>query len=124
MAIRAYDEIYLSGAQYILGDAADFAVVSPVLDPDTFGNALAVSSASRQFANGNPKYVAGMNGCELARIILTETNTSFTDTEDAMLSGQISRIPVWLGTGVLPVAFLPFFYPKSRIIVTNYSLSL
>lgn len=25
-----------------------------------------------------------MNGCELARIILTETNTSFTDTEDAM----------------------------------------
>jgi hypothetical protein len=45
---------------------------------------LAVSSASRQFANGNPKYVAGMNGCELARIILTETNTSFTDTEDAM----------------------------------------
>ena len=25
-----------------------------------------------------------MNGCEFARIILTETNTSFTDTEDAM----------------------------------------
>ena len=32
MAIRAYDEIYLSGAQHILGDAADFAVVSPVLN--------------------------------------------------------------------------------------------
>ena len=100
MAIRAYDEIYLSGAQRILGDAADFAVISLGLDPDTFGNALAVSSASRQFANGNPKYVAGMNGCELARIILTETNTSFTNgvnltksTENSVVKPNIRSGP-------------------------------
>lgn len=84
MAIRAYDESYVSGAQNVLGHAVDFAVMSLDLDPDTFGNSFAVSQVSKQFAAGNPKYVAGMNGCDLVRIILTETNTPFTDTEDAM----------------------------------------
>lgn len=40
------------GLSTFWGTLLDFAVVSPVLDPDTFGNALAVSSASRQFATG------------------------------------------------------------------------
>ena len=84
MAIRAYDETYLPRAQNILGHAIDFAVMSLDLDPDTFGNALPHSQASKQFASGNPKYVAGMNGCDLARIVLSEINTPFTDTEDAM----------------------------------------
>ena len=84
MAIHAYDESYISGAQSILGHAVDFAVVSLGLDPDAFGKAFAVSDASKQFASGNPKYVAGMNGCDLARIVLAETHTPFTDTEDAM----------------------------------------
>lgn len=84
MTIHAYDESYVSGAQNVLGHAVDFAVISLNLDPDTFGNAFAVSQASKQFASGNPKYVAGMNGCDLARIVLAETNTPFTDTEDDM----------------------------------------
>ena len=84
MAIRAYDEIYLDSAQNILGHAVDFAVMTLDLDPDAFGTAFAVSSVSKQFADGNPKYIAGMNGCELARAALSETHTAFTDTEDAM----------------------------------------
>ena len=84
MAIRAYDESYNHNAQSILGHAVDFAVMSLNIDPDVFGGAFAVSDASRQFANGNPRYVAGMNGCELARMVLTETHTTFADTEDSM----------------------------------------
>lgn len=84
MEIRAYDEMYIDSAQYILGHAVDFAVMSLDISPDMFGNAFAISTVSTQFANGNPKYIAGMNGCELARGVLTETHTSFTDTEDAM----------------------------------------
>ena len=84
MAIRAYDKLYIAGAQNILGHAVDFAVMSLNLDPDTFGNAFAVSDSSKQFASGNPRYVAGMNGCELARKVLAETNTPFHDAEDAM----------------------------------------
>ena len=84
MAIRAYDEDYVSGAQRILGDAVDFAVMTLGLDPDDFGRVFAVSDASRQFESGNPRYVAGMNGCELARLVLTDTNTPFHDEADVM----------------------------------------
>ena len=84
MEIRAYNDSYLSSAQNILGHAVDFAIMSLNLAPDDFGNAFAVSPASKQFAAGNPRYVAGINGCELARLVLTETHISFTDTEDAM----------------------------------------
>ena len=84
MAIRAYDKLYIEGAQNVLGHAVDFAVMSLNLEPDTFGNAFAVSDSSRQFAIGNPRYAAGMNGCELARKVLSETGIPFTDTEDAM----------------------------------------
>lgn len=84
MEIRAYDESYLPYSQEILGHAVDFAVMTLDVEPDDFGNSFAVSRASKQFAAGNPRYVAGMNGCELARIVLSETQTPFTDADDIM----------------------------------------
>ena len=84
MVTHAYDEIYLSSAQNILGHAVDFAVTTLDLDADFFGNVFAVSAVSKQFACGNPRYVVGMNGCELAREVLTETHAPFTDQEDVM----------------------------------------
>ena len=84
MAIRAYDEIYVDSAQNVLGHAVDFAVMTLGLEPNMFGDAFAVSGASKQFAAGNPAYVAGMNGCELARKVLEETGAPFADAEDAM----------------------------------------
>ena len=84
MAIRAYDEGYLTGAQNILGHAVDFAVMTLRLDPDIFGNAFVISDASKQFASGNPRYIAGMNGCELVRLVLNETRTAFQDAADSM----------------------------------------
>lgn len=95
MAIRAYAEDYVDGAQRVLGDAVDFAVLSLGLEPDTFGKAFAVSDASKQFERGNPGYVAGMNGCELARKVLEQTNIRYTDAEDAMF---IDKSPeYWTG---------------------------
>ncbi|MBO4888418.1 MAG: helix-turn-helix transcriptional regulator [Firmicutes bacterium] len=95
MAIRAYDESYLTNAQNILGHAVDFAIMTLHLDPDTFGSAFAVSNVSKQFATGNPRYIAGMNGCELARLTLSETHTSFHDRADAM---YLDRSPeYWAG---------------------------
>ena len=84
MEIHAYDEMYVSGAQNVLGHALDFAVLSLELSPDVFGNAFAVSNASKQFADGNPRYIAGMNGCELARLVLGETKVPFCDAEDVL----------------------------------------
>ena len=84
MVIHAYSEDYLDNAQSTLGHAVDFAVMSLDIDPDRFGEALMVSTASKQFAEGNPKYISGINGCELARIVLTETKTPYKDIEDKM----------------------------------------
>lgn len=84
MGIRAYDESYLDLAQDVLGHAVDFAVMTLGLEPDEFGKAFSVSDVSRQFASGNPRYVAGMNGCEVARQVLLETRMAFDDADDAM----------------------------------------
>ncbi len=84
MAIRAYDELYLPGAQNILGYAVDFAISTLALTPNDFGNALAVSNSAKQFSEGNPRYVAGMNGCELARSILDDVGMSYPEAEDEM----------------------------------------
>ena len=84
MEIRAYDELYLSSAQNILGHAVDFAVMTLAIEPNVFGNALAVSASGKQFAQGNPRYVAGMNGCEFAREVLSDVKISYSDAEDAM----------------------------------------
>ena len=84
MEIRAYDEIYISDAQNTLGHAVDFAIMTLSIDTKSFGDAFAVSDTSKQFAKGNPRYIAGMNGCEIARKVLYETNIAFEDKEDAM----------------------------------------
>ena len=84
MKIRAYDELYLSSAQNILGHAVDFAVMTLEIEPTVFGSALAVSASGKQFAQGNPRYVAGMNGCEFAREVLDDVKISYPDVDDAM----------------------------------------
>ena len=84
MAIRAYDELYLHGAQNILGHAVDFAIMTLDIEPNDFGNALAVSESAKQFSEGNPRYVAGMNGCELARAILDDAGISYPESADEM----------------------------------------
>ena len=84
MAIRAYDELYLPGAQNVLGYAVDFAITSLALTPIVFGNARSVSSSAKQFSEGNPRYVAGMNGCELARAVLDDVGADYPEVEDEM----------------------------------------
>ena len=84
MEIRAYSDAYLDNAQKILGHSVDFAVMTLGIEPDTYGDAFMVSNAASQFAKGNPRYVSGINGCELARLVLTAANIPFPDKEDAM----------------------------------------
>ena len=119
MEIRAYDESYLTSAQNILGHAFDFAVLTLNIDPDVFGNAFIVSDASKQFAQGNPRYIAGMNGCELARTVLSETHTSFDDTNDVM---YLDKSPeYWAGWAL---AYYQWFSSRSFMdIISNISVS-
>ena len=114
MEIRAYDEMYLDTAQAILGHAVDFAVMTLGLEPDIFASSFVVSDISKQFASGNPRYVAGMNGCELAREILTSTNTTFSDNKDAM---YLDKSPeYWSGWAL---AFYQWYSNRSFMEIIN-----
>ncbi|MCR5293593.1 MAG: XRE family transcriptional regulator [Lachnospiraceae bacterium] len=119
MGIRAYDESYIETAQNILGHAVDFAVMTLNIEPDEFGNAFVVSDVSRQFAGGNPRYVAGLSGCELARQVLLETRMPFIDAEDVM---YIDKSPeYWAGWAL---AYYQWYSSRSFVdILTAVPLS-
>lgn len=110
MTIHAYNEIYLGNAQNILGHAVDFAVGTLKIPSDVFASAFSVSTVSKQFAIGNPRYVAGMNGCELGREVLLEVNVPFSDTEDVM---YLDKSPeYWAGWAL---AFYQWYSSRSFI---------
>ena len=114
MEIHAYDESYLNTAQVILGHAVDFALLTLELEPDVFGSSFAVSETSKQFASGNPRYVAGMNGCELAREVLASTHTAFSDKEDAL---YLDKSPeYWSGWAL---AFYQWYSCRSFMEILN-----
>ena len=76
MTTHAYFEDYVPLAQKNLGHMLDFAVNTCNLNITEFYNFFLSSNISVEFANGNPKYVAGMSGCELVTLICLEAAIS------------------------------------------------
>lgn len=70
---HAYSEEYLDDAMKNLGDMVDYAVHDCGYGLDEFFNLFISSGIASQFENGNPKYVAGMSGVELAQAVLRNT---------------------------------------------------
>lgn len=73
MMIHAYQEIYLSKAQSVLGDAFDYAVNTCGVSGKNFVKLFIASSVSKRMENGEPAYLAGKSGIEIAAEILAET---------------------------------------------------
>ena len=84
MTVHAYSEDYLWGAQRILGDMLDFGVNTCQLDMDFIMNKFIESGIADNFAIGNPKYVAGMTGCEVLRTVLEKTGEENPKENDIM----------------------------------------
>ncbi|MBQ8031181.1 MAG: helix-turn-helix transcriptional regulator [Butyrivibrio sp.] len=95
MKILAYDEIYLDSAQNILGHMFDFAINEANLDGDKYAMMFAVSPISKQFAIGNPAYVAGCTGPELARKVLDSAGYQAELPEDVMYEDKTPQY--WAG---------------------------
>lgn len=81
MMTTAYNELYLDDAMQNLGDLVDFAVCDLGYDADTFWDWFIASGIASRFEKGNPKYVAGMSGYELAEAVLREINVAHTRKE-------------------------------------------
>ena len=71
--IHAYQEIYLSNVQSMLGDAFDYAINICQIPGDDFVKLFVVSSVSRKIENGEPAYLSGKSGIEVAIEIIAET---------------------------------------------------
>ena len=71
--IHAYQEIYLSKAQAVLGDAFDYAVNTCGIPGNDFVKLFLASSVSKRMENGEPAYLSGKSGIEIVREIVAET---------------------------------------------------
>ncbi len=80
---RAYAEEYLNDAMENLGEAFDYAVNACSLDIDEFMNLFIASGYGDSFGKGNPKYVSGLSGTELAMGVIKKSGMqmSFPDQQ-------------------------------------------
>ncbi len=77
MAMKGYNELYLNDAMKNLGDMVEYAVLDLKFDPDEFFGYFISSGIAEKFGNGNPKYVVGMSGVELAETVLNTLDVPF-----------------------------------------------
>ncbi|MDR2615419.1 MAG: XRE family transcriptional regulator [Oscillospiraceae bacterium] len=76
---RAYEETYLDDAMNNLGDMLDYAVNDCGFDIEDFFSSFIVSGVADKFEHGNPKYVAGLSGPELASAVIYKTRGTRLD---------------------------------------------
>ena len=93
--IRAYQEIYLSKAQGVLGDAFDYAVNTCGIPGRDFIWLFIASDISRRMENGEPALIAGMSGIELAAKIVLETTGKTLETKPHENFGRSREY--WIG---------------------------
>ena len=70
--MNAYDKIYLDDAMSNLAVMLDYGSAT-YGDPEAFFDRFLVSNICKQFAMGNPRYLSGMSGIELAERVVSET---------------------------------------------------
>lgn len=70
--MNAYDKTYLEDAMSNLAVMLDYGAMT-YGDAEMFFDRFLVSDISKQFAVGNPRYVAGMSGIELAEKVIEDT---------------------------------------------------
>lgn len=68
--MKGYSELYLNDARQNLGEMIEYAVVDLGFEPDVFFSYFISSGIADKFGKGNPKFVAGMSGIELAECVL------------------------------------------------------
>ena len=98
MMIHAYQEIYLSKAQSVLGDAFDYAVNACGITGNDFVKLFITSSVSKRMENGEPAYLAGKSGIEIVIEIVAETKNQELQIEHQVHFER--SLEYWIGWAV------------------------
>lgn len=81
MAIHAYQEIYLNKAQAMLGNAFDHAINTCNIPGPVFVKLFTASSVSKRMENGDPAFVFGKSGIDIASDVMLETTGRLLEAE-------------------------------------------
>jgi len=92
--MRAYNEKYLNNATNVFSEMVDYAINDHKIDGDEFLHMFVVSGAAKQFERGNPRYVAGRSGIELADEVIDKTKNV---KEPIKLNNRETRTPEYWG---------------------------
>ncbi len=95
---HAYQEIYLSKAQQVLGDAFDYAVNICNISGEDFIKLFLVSSISKRMEKGEPNCLVGKSGVELVLEILEETTNKEINASSVESIGRSREY--WIGWAV------------------------
>jgi len=79
---RAYKKTYLNGAMRNLAVMFDCGVNKYGYSIDEFYDKFLSSEVSRQFASGNPRYLVGLSGAELADMVVYESGQTISEAND------------------------------------------
>ena len=108
MMIHAYQEIYLSNAQSMLGDAFDYGINACHIPGSSFVKLFVASTISKRLENGEPSYLSGKSGIEVAMEILAETTGKVPDAAPQEHFGRSREY--WIGWAV---AYYQWFSGRS-----------
>ncbi len=75
--MKGYSESYLSDAMKNLGDMVEYALCDLGFEADVFFGYFIASGIAEKFGGGNPKYIVGMSGVELAETVLNTLHVPF-----------------------------------------------
>lgn len=78
--MRAYSEIYLNSATAIMAEMVDYAVNDQEVSGDDYMHMFIVSGIAKQFERGNPKYIAGKSGIEIADEVILKIKGNIKNT--------------------------------------------
>lgn len=92
--IRAYDKLYLEDAMRNLAVALDYGAMSCAGGISEFYDRMLAGRVIRHFENGNPRFLVGMSGIDLAQSIIESTGGRF-DRFDYVLEDR--SVIFWTG---------------------------
>ncbi len=96
--VHAYQEVYLSKAQSVMGDTFDYAINTCAILGTDFVKLFVASSVSKRMENGEPAYLIGKSGIEIVREIVAETKGQDLQIEPQQLLGRSKEY--WIGWAI------------------------
>ncbi len=115
---RAYKKTYLKDAMRNLAVMFDCGVNKYGYPLDVFYDLFLSSEVSRQFAQGNPRYLVGLSGAELADMVVLSSGNPISEKND----GSFNVSPEYWAGWVL--AFYQWHSDRSFIFLQNKGLGV